>query len=140
MSARLCMTCGLVGEHHEGCPEARWTSAGPNDRAVFEDDLLAQRIVSGFLLPACRYAPPEGKAWEPRDQWKPVNRAAGAIAGWLFSLDPEHVDRLRMAQHLVDDCRVRLKAESEKAAFREQIGVGLAKRVAECLLALGVES
>ena len=118
------------------------------DPATF--DRLAADLVRGFLVPACElFASP---ASEPHDWWRPVNRAAGAIAGWVSTFDPEGVDRLRLAQNLTGAClrglagclRGLAGAASSYAEMRKMSAMiggenGLPKRVAECLLALGME-
>jgi len=125
--APWCGVCGHPGAAHAGA-------------TTF--DRFAADIVRGFLVPACGlFASP---AAEPHDWWRPVNRAAGAIAGWVSTLDPEGVDRLLLAQGLTDACLRGLAAAPVPDAGRKMRAMiageaGLLRRVAACLLALGVD-
>jgi len=110
---------------------------------------LADRIVTGFLVPACQYQPTD---FDHHEQWKPVNRAAGVIAGYAIG----GARAVEHAQGLTDAClrlfRNRLSTTlprdpvddmpTERSARKMHAQVagpkGLSKRVAECLLALGV--
>lgn len=144
-----CFECGLIGEHHDDCsrrervigtflvPGHLVASTTTEPTALPDFDALAERIVGGFLVPACAVSP---AAYHER--WKPVNRAAGVIAGYVASIDPELVDRVRLAQSMTDACLRILGAapNDDRRHFVELIAGpnGLAKRVAECLVQLGV--
>jgi hypothetical protein len=106
-------------------------------------DAQVDRIVRGFLLPACQYRPPEGEKFDAHARWKPVNLAAGVIAGWVTSFDSELVDQARLAQHLTDACQeALLAAELEEEFWPVRLKIagpkGLPTRVGEALVRMGV--
>jgi hypothetical protein len=117
--------------------EPETAACHPEAEAPYNVLEIAYRIATGFLVPACRFRPDAAKR-DFHEQWKPVNQAAGVIAGYVSSFDPELVDPRALAQRLVDAAVQELDHEEAKIVAR--IATGLSTRVAACLVALGIGS